>query len=658
MTRTLLKNFVDTFANQARQGENFGKSGVIRLDTTASNVKRGFLFAGGGPAPGVYVLDATLTLHAHKPWSGTQDVTLRRIITPWKERTLTWHKQPDSTGDGASTTSVGPLDHGAAVEFDVTDIVRDAFLGTGTPFYGFEMRGGDDGSFAWSSSEADAPEVRPRLEVHFTTLPAAAYDLVPGDGQVVSVAKPVLRWSYFDPDAEEQQAFQVQIDDTGDFDSPDFDSGEITSLDSQLVLADTAFGGIADAGGVTWRVRVQDASGQWGPYSDPVAITRVSKGVLTINAPTAEIEETTPTIATTLADHDLRALEYLLEEDVFGSGSETEDVDGWGDEAWGTDAWGSVILAEFGNVLGSNEVWHEPRFKATADADTAYEFDVPKKIIKRRTATYRLTVRAWDTTEHRVATPGDPNYSEASVVFTWVNPAAPPAAVTAFTAVAEAGGGPGIALHWTRASVPDFYHLMIDGVIVAAGHSVEGLEWQVAGTSYGVTYYGTEPGVPHTFEVIAVVESGGVKKTSADNPTATATANPVGIWLTVGDVALTADPVVRVQLLSQDASPAAIGQSSEMLYPVGRQAPIEHYDSIRGYEDRVSGFVQSAEDRLVLEALKGLPESKVRLTMGDLSIIVRLSNMTLGRYPTERGVYTVEFDVYQVGDFAIPSRLR
>lgn len=657
MTRTLLRDVVDTYSNEARPAENFGKAGLLRLDAAGTAEKRVFLFASGGPRPGTYVLDATLSLFARQPWAGSQNVTVRRIIETWKERTLTWRRSPDSTADSAATQSVGPLANKAEVEFDVTDIVRDAFLGTGVPFYGFEIRGEDAGDFTFWSSEADDPAVRPRLEIHYTVVPAAAYDLVPGDADVVSIAKPVLRWTFFDPDGEEQQAFVVEADPTNDFETPAFNSGEITSTDPQLDLALTAIAAITDGGDLYWRVMVQDASGQWGPWSDIVQISRVSKGSLTINSPTSEIEETTPTIATVLSTRDLRAIEYFLEEDIFASGGIGDEViDGWGDLDWGSGPWGSVVVASFGNVLGSTDVWHEARFKAEADAGDEFEFDVPKKTIRRRTATYKLTVRTWDTIENRVHTPGDPNYLEEFVVFSWVDPSAPPAPVTSFVAAPESAGGPGISLTWTRAAVPDTWKLMVDGRVEE--DKVDATEWQIGGTSYGVTYYAADPSIEHEFEIVAVVNVGGVGVTSSGNPTALATSQPIGIWLISGDVATTAEPQTRFQMLGDADSPAAIGESRERLTPVGRQAPVDIVDSIRGYEDTLQGVVQSPEDRITLETIKASPTARVRLVMGDMSIPVRLGEISIGRFPNVRGLYPVSVEIAQVADFPIRARIR
>ena len=79
-----------------------------------------------------------------------------------------------------------------------------------------------------------------------------------------------------------------------------------------------------------------------------------------------------------------------------------------------------------------------------------------------------------------------------------------------------------------------------------------------------------------------------------------------------------------VRLGGKDAPPTEIGESVEVLYPVGRRDPVAIYDGIRGYEGTVSGWVMSANDLHVLEGIKSTPSKVVRLVMGDLNIPVQL----------------------------------
>lgn len=658
MPRTRLKDSVDSFVNQNRPGENFGKSAILRLDRTTDNQKRSFIFFAGGPRPGMYVTEATLTLFARQDWAGNQDVTVQRIVDPWKERVITWRDQPDSTSDNETVLSVGPLDPHEQVDFDVTLIVRDAFLASGLPYYGFRLTGEDNGEYGFYSSEGDDPQYRPRLDVTWSQQIGAPYDLVPADGDVVSSAAPALRWSYFDPQGDEQMAFEVEVDTDVDFSSPST-SGEVTSLDPQY---DWTFGAIPDDATRFWHVRVQDEAGNWSPWSDTIEFSRVTQGTLAILAPTVEIEETTPTIVTRLTGRDQRALAYLLEEQIHGGVAEGGgDGLGYGENDWGADPWGDVEVT----FIESTEdlqppvatLWSKARFPAHTDDGDDYEFEIPKKIIRRKAATYVLRVRSWDTEQDRVSTPGDPNYLEEEVVFSWVDPAAAPSSPTNFSANPEEEGGPGVVLRWSRASVPDYWALMVDDVIVE--DKVDGVEWQLApGTSYGITYYGSQPGEQHTYEVIARVTSGGHTKTSKNNPTDDTAAEPVGIWFIMGEFTTANSEARRIRLGGKDAPPTEIGESAEILYPVGRRDPIAIYDGIRGYEGTVSGWVMSADDLHVLEAIKSQPAKVVRLVMGDLNIPVQFGQMNVDRYPTEMGLYPVTVDVRQVDEFKIRARLR
>ncbi len=659
MPQTRLRGPVDSYVNQDRPGENFGKAGMLRLDRTTNNQKRIFVFFAGGPRHGSYVTEATLTLFARKDWAGNQNVTVQRITDSWKERVVTWRDQPDSTSDNEAVEAVGPLDPNEQVDFDVTLIVRDAFLGSGQPYYGFKLTGEDAGDYMFHSSEADDPALRPRLDITWSNLIGAPYDLVPADGDVVSSSRPSLRWSYFDPQGDEQQAFEVEVDTDVDFGSP-FNSGEVTSLDNQYDLSGSGIGAIEDNGSRFWHVRIQDSAGNWSPWSDTVEFSRQTQGTFAILAPTEQIEETTPTIVTRLTGQDQRALAYYLDEEIFGSVNEQDPGLGWGENHWGTDPWGDVLVTFVPdtNVLQPPDpaIWSKPRFKAhTVDGDT-YEFDIPKHLIKRKTAAYHLRVRSWDVVEDRVSTPGDKNYLQEEVVFAWVDPSAPPQSPVGLVATAEADGGPGVVLTWSRPAVPDYWALMVDGVIVE--DKVDGVEWQVSGTNYGITYYGSQPGENHEYEIIAQVDTGGIHKTSKTNPTAIAAAAPVGIWIISSEFTTPSEATTKIRLGGKDAPPTEIGESVEVLYPVGRRDPVAIYDGIRGYEGTVGGWVMSAEDLHVLEAMKARPATVVRLVMGDLNIPVQFGQLNIDRYPTEMGLYPVTLDVRQVDEFKIRARLR
>ena len=252
--------------------------------------------------------------------------------------------------------------------------------------------------------------------------------------------------------------------------------------ESQLDLADTSYAGLSDGSTVLWRVRTEDSTGQVSAWSDAVTLRRISKGTFTIDAPTTLVEEATPEIVTTLTAHAQVAIWYKLEE--FNA-----DNDSW------------------------RETWSTGRFAAPAGAGVSYSFEVPwaeqvpgsRAIlppIRKKSTPYRLTVRSWDDVAGRVNTPGDKAYAEDTVTFQWVDAVTDPTAPSSLVAEQEADRGPGVVLTWTRAAVPDYWSLVVDDVLVV--DKVPALDWQVSGTNYQMTYYGAEPGIEHTFEILAL----------------------------------------------------------------------------------------------------------------------------------------------------------
>lgn len=486
MTTTRLSRPIDSWVSESKPAANNAEALKLVMSNQTDDIKEAYLFFGGGPRPGVFVVEATLTVFNRGTWSGSPTLTARAIIEPWKESTLTWRRRPDTTGTNAATLSPGALTPGEQLDFDVSAMVRTAFLGSGSPFFGFRLTttGTDDRPL--HSSEAADPDLRPYLTIVYSTAAAVPFDLVPGDGSVVSVAEPVLAWAQFDIDGDDQAAFRVQLDPAADGDSPAFDSGWITSPDPELDLADTSYSGLALNASDQWRVQTEDTTGQQSEWSEWAEITRTGKGTLTIDAPTSAVEEATPTIITTLDGQDQAALRYIIAEQLPDSG------------VW-------------------RERWDTGRFLAPAADGVAYESEVPsvgeevtiggRKIafppITKRDTPYRLTVYSWDDVENRVHTPGDPPYTTDSVEFTWVVSADAPDGPSTLTCVQDADNGPGVRCSWTRAAVPDDWALMVDGELKI--DKVPALNWSVGAEEYEMTYYGIEPGDEHTIEILAIV---------------------------------------------------------------------------------------------------------------------------------------------------------
>lgn len=480
MTTTVLRRPIDAYAVESKPAKNTAEALKLALDGTASDEKESYLFFGGGPRPGVFVVQATLSLFVRGTWTGTPTLTVRRIIEAWKESTITWKTKPDTTATDQVSVAPGAVAAGDRVDFDVTQMVRTAMLGTGAPFFGFRVTTTGSAERSFYSSEHTDPDLRPFLTVVFTSSPTVPFDLVPGDGGVVSISTPVLAWAQYDVDGDDQQAFQVQIDPDADEVSPAFDTGWVTSGEPELDLADTAYAGLSDGNTTSWRVRTQDETGQESEWSEWAAITRVDKGTLTIDAPTSQVYETTPTLITTLTEAQA-SIAYTLEE---------QQLDG----SWVT-------------------TWETGRVNAPSAASVAYEFEVPaqtltrevlgsKVPIRHRSRDYRLTVRSWDTVEGRVFTPGDPPWVEDTQVFQWVESPDAGAGPTLLTLTQEAGGGPGVVCSWSFSVVPDYWMVLVDGEVVI--DKVSGLEWSVGEEEYEMTLYVVEPRSEHTIEIAAV----------------------------------------------------------------------------------------------------------------------------------------------------------
>lgn len=176
--------------------------------------------------------------------------------------------------------------------------------------------------------------------------------------------------------------------------------------------------------------------------------------------------------------------------------------------------------------------------------------------------------------------------------------------------------------------------------------------WGGSGTS--LTLWGsdwvTDPDPPDPPDPPA---PSGTDVPSTDNPTATITTDVVGIWLIEDDYAIPDEPTVMVRLLGIADAPSEIGESSEVVYPIGRKAPVYQVDAVRGYEGTVAGLATSREDRLQLLAWKEVPGMQLRLVMGDMNIPVQLHRMSIGRRPKDRGYYPVEVEVSQIREFDV-----
>ena len=97
---------------------------------------------------------------------------------------------------------------------------------------------------------------------------------------------------------------------------------------------------------------------------------------------------------------------------------------------------------------------------------------------------------------------------------------------------------------------------------------------------------------------------------------------------------------------------------NEVFTPVGRRDPISVTDGVRGYEGTVSGLIQSPADLEAFENMKAacVNGGSVRLVMGDLNCPGQIGAVSIGRDPTEAGLYPVSFEFTQTAEFTVPLR--
>lgn len=631
MASKTLTTAIDTWANQDAPGINHGTGRRLYLNGQASHKRYGYMFFGKPYPIGSLIVSAHLTLRLAAAWSGTNIITVSRITQPWKESKLTWTNAPAITATHAATATVTGGAKNQVVTIDVTAMLQD--VAAGGAWYGFRVEINTTGNqYLWAS---DAPnDYGPQMDVTWTRLPDAVTDLHPADGGVVGTTTPTFTWTFRDIDGTSDQASsQVQVDDATDFATPVWDSGMIANANWQQLCGAT----LTDGSTYYWRVRVTDSNGNVSAWSDTMSLKVTSKGTLTLTSPGSTVEETTPPIAWTFTGRTQLAYRVILTDNL------------------AIRTGGRSHIA----VIQPTVVWDTGRVTST---DTSVH--VPRGLIAATDAgAYTVEVRVWDTTAGRQSTPGVPNYQTVSKTFTF-GPSGVPAKVLTLTA---AGDDPGVQLTWTRAAMPDYFAVKVDGDI-PGGVDANGNTWDrldptdyfVSGTTYRLTWLNAEPNVAHTYEVVAVVNSAGVMTMSSANPTASYTTAPRGAWLVDMD---TGD---RVQIMMKnEPSDWGIGEEATIYYPLGRRDPVRIVTSIRGYEGSLDGRLLANSDganttadtwRARLEAMKGnaVGGDAIRLIMAGFNIPVGLAEVHIA--PAADEGYIVSFAYAQTGEFPFPIR--
>lgn len=596
----------DAWIEEANPAANHVQTGALFLNGTAGSERRSFLFF---PRPfplGATIFVATLRFYLFPAWPGANVVTARRITGFWIERAIKWTNQPATTATHAATADVNDAPVGAEVEIDVTDMMGD--VSAGGDWFGIRLTNATNAVRSLVASENPNRELRPVLEVRWGIPPDPPVNLIPQGGAAVSVALPILDWQFSSRDlnAQRRQAHsQVQIADSPDFSTTEYDSGKTANVITNWDLSETAYGGLTTAETRWWRVRIWDDRGLVSGWSDAVTMTRQGKGTVEITNPGAApndfVEETTPPIAWNFT---------------------------------GVQRSAEIVLFRKRNSKW-RRIWIWPE---TVTNDTSHA--VPHGLIKTGSE-YMVKVRIWDDVDRNVTT-GDADYAEDVRTFTYQRAGGP----TPVSDLDAEGQGPKIVLTWTRATMPDYFSLRVNGVEVL--DRIDPNEVLVSGDAYRLDYWRAIDHEVTTFEVEAVVQDLGKLKHSQGNATVGAISRVGGKWLVDDDPA---EPLA-VQIADASQPSFQIGETATMYDLPGTQRPVRIADSVRGYEGSFSGTLRSTVDKATFEELKRR-QKPLRYVQQKLNIPVRLGETSISprSSTSDRDWWLVTAELYQVDEF-------
>lgn len=580
MPSVTLRNATDTWVWDNKPSKNYADGG--RLHVQSGN-RFAYVFFNRAAPIGATVLSAKLRLYHADSWGGaSRTITARRISEAWKLSRTTWNNRPGITGTAVTVTDTGGAD-GKLIELDVTAQMQT--VSDGARWYGFRIET-DDATDRKLYSAQGRSTYRPTLEVSWTEAPDAPSTLNPSGNDAVSIAKPTLTFDFTDELGDTAlSAVQVQIDPTGNFAAPAFDSGWIDTTEPELDLSTTAYAGLAAAASTFWRVRVRDGAGLDSEWSDDEQFQRVDKSLVTITNPAAApnnfVSEPTPPITWTFSGVQ-KAFRVLI----------VDPLDP------------SRVIADSGKRTSTETSWTVPN----------------KKLIDA--GPYRVDVQLWDNVD-RTSTPNDPTYSVATREFD-VRADLAVVPVEALTATQD-GPLPRVVLTWTRATAPDKYVVKRDNRVIEDELLPE--DALVSGTSYEFRDDESKPWVEHTWQVQAVVNNA-----ASGSSVVTFTPKQRGIWL------LDKGRDRAVWLAGQEGGSWALGEEATVFAPIGAKRVVRRIQGQRGYEGSLSGQLVDQHDRTWqsyeadLLAMRDEPDRAVTLALGDMSLRVILGN--IATYPT------------------------
>lgn len=602
---TVLRNGIDTHAGSANPSANHADDRRAWVEANAAYL---FLYFNRPFPLGATVVKATLRLYTRGAWNTTPTLTVRRLTERWGVNRLTWNNQP-AAGTVLAQLTQSSAEDGDEWAIDVTNHMQ--AVSDGAVWFGFRVGTTDTTAKALYTGNGIA-DYRPSLEVTWSRAPQAPTSLVPSGSQAVSIPKPTLRFDFTDHLGSTQlQAVHVQIDPNGTWTAPAWDSQPVEATEPELDLGTTTYPGLTAGQETRWRVRVQDGSGLWSPWSDVHRFRRDNKGTLSIDnpgvAPNDFVSEWTPPIIWSLAGETQRAWQAFI--------TPSDDR--------------THHLTDTGRTKGTDTSW-----------------TVPKGVLEDEEF-YRVVVRIWDTKD-RAHTPDDPPFTQAERVFQFredptVNP------VTNL-AVENLLPRPWVELTWDRATAADRYVIKRDGRVIES--DVDPADALVSGTSYRWVDKDAAPFRRHTWKVQSVANG----KTSG-GPDVSLEVAQQGIWLT--DIERDIDVFIQ----GNDEGTWAMGEEATTHFPMGGERGVRITQSLRGWEGAISGRLTDAlgidvdewEQRML--RIKSRPGQVCVLSLGNEAFRVVVGNVVTHPTPSVPITKAVSFEFWQVGRLDYQPRL-
>lgn len=609
MSTATVRTGVDTWVSQAKPTTNYGTAKTLSIQNHPTGAVA--LLWMKNPAPrGAVVLKATLYLYGRNT-APSAPVTVQRVGGQWYASWANWNNRPATTGSPVAVTKANA--DGVEWAFDVTAQMQ-AVTNVGAPtFYGWQISTSAGDSSRRDFYALDQGGTRqPVLEVTWSDAPSKPVTLYPGGGHYVGTPKPVLTFDYTDVSGSVQlAAAQVQITRTSDstaFTASDaalWDSGTVATTDPQLDLSATSYGGVWWDTPSWWRVRVQDGAGLWSSWSDPTEVNYAPHGNLSIDNPppgtSSFVSEPTPEIAWTFGGNFRAQVAWRV--------------------AVALDSDPTKLLTDTGRRTGTDN-----------------SYTLPAGVLAKEDAAYRVTVQIWDDKD-RVTTATDHATVWLTRTFAFQEDPTPDPA-DGLTVTPDPNGRPWATLTWHRATAPDSFTVLRDGINIKVG--LDPADCNTDATHYRYVDKDATPGLPHTWGVRAVVNG-----TSTTGTWLTTTLLAGGaVWLmdtTTDDLVAILDAALTLDL----------PEMATVYEPVGAEVVTRVIQAQRGPQGSFAGRLaayagySAATFEATMIRYRNRPTAPLRLTVGSpgsTSYRVLVGNIVVAPLNEATGDRTVSFD--------------